>query len=55
LDVLLVDGSDLLGMIEKLDGWEVVAAYFDDIALATNAEQDDPDGLLERAQSLLGF
>jgi restriction system protein len=55
LDVLLVDGSDLLGMIDKLDGWEVVAAYFDDIALATNAEQDDPDGLLERAQSLLGF
>ena len=58
LDVLLVDGSDLLGMIDKLDGWEVVAAYFDDIALATNAEQDGDagsDGILERARSLFGF
>lgn len=41
LDVILVDGQDLLDVLEDIEGWDVVATYFDDIVV-TGREDDGP-------------
>ena len=33
-----VDGDSLLGMLDKLDSWEVVATYFEDISVAESRD-----------------
>lgn len=32
LDAILVDGDALLGLLEELDGWAVVAFYFENVS-----------------------
>ncbi|GGJ17467.1 hypothetical protein GCM10008995_29080 [Halobellus salinus] len=39
LDVILVDGENLLGILEELEAFEVFAKHFDDISL----QEDTPD------------
>lgn len=56
LDVVLVDGQDLLDLIDHLDAWDVVAAYFEDIDLASESSRGDEterehDGVLDRIRS----
>lgn len=62
LDVLLVDGEELLGMIDEIDAWEVVAHHFDGIALATEtddhpsreSDRDGRTGITGRLRSWFG-
>ena len=47
LDVVLVDGEELLGVLDELEAYEVFVEHFDDIQLGTaggdTAERDDRD------------
>lgn len=38
--VRVPDGAALLGLLEALDGWGVVAASFDDLALREDRDRD---------------
>lgn len=40
LEVLLVDGEDLLGVLDELEAFEVFAKHFDDIDLAEDGDRD---------------
>lgn len=52
VDVLLIDGEELLGMLEEIESWDVLADYFDDIEVA-DGEETSKDGLLQRVRSWL--
>ena len=58
LDVILVDGEELLGILTETESYELFAHYFPEIDLAPDAgdgdgdRDDDPDGLLDRVRSL---
>ena len=61
LDVVLVDGEDLLGVLDELEAYEVFVEHFDDIQLGTadgdTGEQDDRDdgaGVVGRVLSWFG-
>lgn len=60
LDVVLVDGEDLLGVLDELEGYEVFADHFDDIQVGTpdgDAVEDDRDddaGAIARFLSWFG-
>jgi restriction system protein len=56
LDVILVDGENLLGVLEELEAFEVFAEHFDDIHLATAADEsrEDDAGLFDRVREWLG-
>jgi len=41
LDVVLIDGEDLLGILEDFDGWGVVADYFDELERREDVESPD--------------
>ncbi|WP_277543798.1 restriction endonuclease [Haloarcula laminariae] len=43
LGVTLVDGEDLLGILDDFDGWGVVADYFDELKLREDVEAADRD------------
>lgn len=43
LDVLLVDGEQLLGMLEEIDGWDVIAPYFEDVSVAGGHDTSETD------------
>jgi restriction system protein len=52
LDVILVDGEDLLGILEELEAFEVFARHFEDISLAENGDTDtEEEGILDRVRS----
>ena len=59
LDVILIDGEDLLGVLEELEAFEVFAEHFEEIQVGTpdtvddGAERDDA-GLFDRLRSWLG-
>lgn len=59
LDVTLVDGEELLDLVEHRDAWALVAEYFGDVEIATavEAEPDRPErsGILARVRSVLGL
>ncbi|WP_247010817.1 restriction endonuclease [Halorientalis litorea] len=58
LDVILVDGENLLGILEELEAFEVFVEHFDDIQLESAADADtrerEDESLLGRIQSWLG-
>ena len=53
LDVLLIDGDSLLGMLEKLESWDIVADHFEDIEVAREDGDDEAEksGLIGRIRS----
>jgi len=53
LDVILVDGEDLLGVLEELEAFEVFAKHFDDIQVESAVDTDTTEGpgLLDRLTS----
>lgn len=57
LDVILVDGEHLLGILEELEAFEVFAEHFEEIQLRSNVDVDARDSaggegsLLERVRS----
>jgi restriction system protein len=56
LNVLLIDGEDLLAVLEEIEAFEVFAEHFDDIEVGTPetapaADQNDTTGLFERIRS----
>jgi len=60
LDVTLVDGEDLLGVLDELEGYDVFVDHFDDIQVGTpdgDAGEDESDdaGILARLRSWFGF
>jgi restriction system protein len=60
LDVLLIDGEELIDMVLELDAAELVAEYFDDVELRSEVEADrDPSsevsGSFSRLRSWLGL
>jgi restriction system protein len=57
LDVTLVDGEDLLGVLDELEAYEVFAQHFDDIEVgsADGADEEGDDaGLIGRVVSWFG-
>jgi len=58
LDVILVDGENLLGILEELEAFEVFVEHFDDIQLESAVDADtrerEDESLLGRIQSWLG-
>ncbi|MFB6360696.1 MAG: restriction endonuclease [Halobacteriales archaeon] len=59
LDVILVDGGELIGLVEEVEAVELIAEYFDDIELradveTANSEPADSDGVLSRVRSWFG-
>jgi len=59
LDVTLVDGEDLLGVLDELEGYEVFVDHFDDIQVGAgdgDAVEDGSDdaGLIARIVSWFG-
>lgn len=53
LDVLLVDGEGLLGVLDRLDSWDVVADHFEDIDMAgEDGRTADESGIFGRVRSL---
>jgi len=56
LDVILIDGADLLGILDEIEAYEVFAEHFEGIRLGTpdddDGESDDP-GLFDRIWSWL--
>lgn len=59
LDVLLIDGDELLGMVLELDAVELIAEYFDDLELRSEVESQQIEkreqGVLGTVRSYLGF
>jgi restriction system protein len=58
LDVILVDGEALLGILDELEAFEVFAAHFDDIHLGSpdagpDVDDGSDDGLLDRVRGWL--
>ncbi len=56
LNVLLIDGEDLLGILEEIEAFDVFAEHFDDITVGTPettpaADQNDSTGLVNRIRS----
>ena len=56
LNVHLIDGEDLLGVLEELEAFEVFAEHFDDIEVdtpetASAADMSDATGLFDRIRS----
>lgn len=58
LDVILVDGENLLGILDELEAFEVFARHFDDISLQTDTSDADAGeedaGVLDRLRGWLG-
>jgi len=56
LDVILINGENLLGILEELEAFEVFAKHFDDIqvASAVDADTTEEPGLLDRLTSWFG-
>ena len=60
LDVILVDGEELLDILSEIEAFEVFVEHFDDIQLASDADAktrdngDETTGLLGRFLSWLG-
>jgi restriction system protein len=60
LDVILVDGEELLGILTELEAFEVFVEHFDDIQLKSNIDAETRDdgqndtGVLDRLLSWLG-
>jgi len=55
LDVILVDGADLLGILDELEAYEVFVAHFEDIQVGAGdgGEESDDTGVLDRVRSWL--
>ncbi|WP_246982081.1 restriction endonuclease [Halorientalis marina] len=57
LDVLLIDGSELIGMILELDAVELIAEYFEDVELRSEVESNtthsEQSGVISRFKSWL--
>jgi len=51
LDVILIDGDDLLGILEELEAFEVFAKHFDDISLGEPSDTGGEMGLFDRLRS----
>lgn len=57
LDVILVDGEDLLGILEELEAFEVFAKHFEDIQLESAVDADTNHseiGVFDRLTSWFG-
>jgi restriction system protein len=55
LDVVLVDGEQLLGMLDELEAYEVFARHFADIHVGSPdaGDESDTEGVLDRFRSWL--
>jgi len=60
LDVILIDGGDLLGVLDELEAYEVFADHFEEIQVGApdtadaGAEESDSGGVFDRLRSWLG-
>jgi len=55
LDVILVDGEDLLGVLDEIEAYEVFAEHFDDISLGEpTADATEDTGLLDKVRGWFG-
>lgn len=58
LDVLLVNGEQLIGMVLEVDAAELIAEYFDDVELRSEVDGErvqSPDSPFSRLKSWLGL
>jgi restriction system protein len=60
LDVLLIDGEELIDIVLEVDAAKVIAEYFDDVELrsevdANQVSSSDTGGSLSRLKSWLGL
>jgi restriction system protein len=60
LDVLLIDGEELIDIVLEVDAAKVIAEYFDDVELrsevdANQVSSSDTCGSLSRLKSWLGL
>ena len=55
LDVILIDGEDLLGILDEIEAYEVFAEHFEGIRLGTpdDGGESDDTGLFDRIRSWL--
>ena len=54
LDVILVDGEELLGLIEETDAWDVVAEHVDGIELADAVDRNPSQSEEPNRSGILG-
>lgn len=48
LDILLVDGGDLMEILEEIDGWDILGTYFECITVRCETDSEDRSGEAEK-------
>jgi len=55
LQVILINGEDLLGILDEIEAYEVFAEYFDDISIGEpTADESEDTGLLDKVRGWFG-